>query len=85
LRLVPHKTEHAEVRVGGGCCFAAAVRALRGLPCAARSAGRRRQLGPGYGPSDTSPTSRSTAPTPLRCAARRRRGATPVAYPHLCV
>jgi len=71
--------------VGRVCRFAAAARAaLRGLPCAARFAGRRRQLGPGNGPSDTSPSSRSTAPTPLRCAARRRRGAAPAAHPHLC-
>ena len=83
-KAVSRRPSDAEVRVGGVCCFAAAARALRGLPCAARSAGRRRQLGPGYGPSDTPPSSRSTAPTPLRCAARRRRGAAPAARPHLC-
>ena len=78
------RPERAEARVGAVCGFAAAARALRGFPCAARSAGRLRQLGPGYRASDTSKSSRSTAPTPLRCAARRRRGAAPAAHPHLC-
>ena len=70
----------------GVCCFAAAVGALRRPPCAARSAGRTRQLGPGYRAlRHVEDQSRSTAPTPLRCAARRRRGAAPAAHPHLCV
>jgi len=70
--------------VGGVCRFAAAAVPAGRLPSAARFAGRLRQLGPGYRASDTSKSSRSTAPTPLCCAARRRRGAAPAAHPHLC-
>jgi hypothetical protein len=70
--------------VSAVCGFAAAVDAARRLPCGARSAGRLRQLGPEYKASDTSKSSRGTAPTPLRCAPRRRRGAPPLARPRPC-
>jgi len=78
------ETERAEARVVGGLRFGAAVVPAGRLPCAARCAGRLRQLGPGYRASDTSKSSRSTAPTPLRCAARRRTGAAPADHPRLC-